>query len=128
MTPSTRSRRERPTTSGPSAVTSTPTSPTCPSSNIGTAPVGASSSAQPPAPHHDPLAGAAAVAANDFWAVGSYSNTGGPAETLTVHWDGSSWSFVPSPPGLLNGVAAVSSNDVWAGGSLSTALSNTVIV
>src|SRR5207244_3869919 len=52
---------------------------------------------------------------NDVWAVGEYS--GG---TLTMHWDGSAWSVVPSPSigtdrNLLTGVSG-SGNDVWAVG------------
>jgi hypothetical protein len=58
----------------------------------------------------------AGAAANDLWTVG---NAG--ASTLALHWNGSSWSVVPTPNGpspwnLLTGVAAVSSNDVWAVG------------
>src|SRR5437667_195325 len=59
------------------------------------------------------LEGAAAVSANDVWAVGSYSNG-----TLVEHWNGTSWSVVPSPnaradDNSLEGVTAVSANDVW---------------
>src|SRR5207249_2942832 len=68
------------------------------------------------------LGGVAAVAANDVWAVG-YSNTNGtsPYRTMILHWDGSSWSIVPSPsPGTidneLQAVAAAAANDVWAVG------------
>src|SRR5437867_209248 len=62
------------------------------------------------------LVGVDAVAANDVWAVGSFS--GG---TLTLQWIGSAWSIVPSPnvkgyDSQLSGVAAISSNDVWAVG------------
>jgi hypothetical protein len=54
--------------------------------------------------------------ANDLWAVG---NAG--ATTLALHWNGSSWSVVPTPNGpspwnQLTGVAVVSSTDVWAVG------------
>src|SRR5207248_4313678 len=53
-----------------------------------------------------------------IWAVGDLVS-----QTLVLHWDGSSWSIVPSPsPGssnYLRGVAAVSSNDVWAVGDYS---------
>src|SRR4051794_13492246 len=62
------------------------------------------------------LGGVAAVSTNDVWAVG---NAGG--DTLTEHWDGTSWSIVPSPhPGAstneLFEVVALSTNDVWAVG------------
>jgi hypothetical protein len=54
------------------------------------------------------------------WAVGSRGS-----QTLTEHWNGTSWGIVPSPNPLpttkgnnfLTGVTAVSSNDVWAVGS-----------
>ncbi|MFL5735485.1 MAG: S-layer homology domain-containing protein [Chloroflexia bacterium] len=63
-----------------------------------------------------------AVSADDVWAVGDYIPTlPGPGQTLTAHWDGSSWSLVPSAnrgslSNVLRGVAAVSTNDVWAVG------------
>jgi hypothetical protein len=45
------------------------------------------------------LDGIAAISANDIWAVGT---SGGAfvvptAKTLTEHWDGTSWSIIPSP-------------------------------
>ncbi len=61
-----------------------------------------------------------AMSSNDVWAVGAYSTTPGASQTLTLHWDGSSWQQVTSPdPGASNGlssVSAVSSSDVWAVG------------
>lgn len=64
--------------------------------------------------------GVTAVAPNDVWAVGRYEPQGGGSLTLILHWDGTSWSIVPSPnPATYNGlyaVAAVSANDVWAVG------------
>ena len=68
------------------------------------------------------LLGVTAVSTNDVWAVGSFPNASGTFQTLTLHWDGSSWSVVssPSPSSTLNndlfGVAAVSTTDVWAVG------------
>jgi subtilase family serine protease len=59
--------------------------------------------------------GVAEVSANDIWAVGyNISNVG----TLTEHWNGSSWTVVPSsnPYGALFSVAAVSANNIWAVG------------
>jgi hypothetical protein len=63
-----------------------------------------------------------AIDGDDAWAVG-YSdamNCGLCAQTLIEHWDGTSWSVVPSPnPGWANqlyGVAAASETDVWAVG------------
>ena len=45
------------------------------------------------------LLGVAAIKENDAWAVGWYHSSGGsPAEqTLTEHWNGTSWSIVASP-------------------------------
>ncbi len=71
------------------------------------------------------LLGVAAVASNDVWAVGfsANGNTSPGYATLAEHWNGSTWSIVPSPtpPGpaispSLNAVAAISSSDVWAVG------------
>jgi hypothetical protein len=65
------------------------------------------------------LVGIAAVSANDIWAVGTYSdpNTGFDLP-LTEHWDGTSWTLVPSPSviGEMNVLSAV------------TALSNGTVV
>jgi hypothetical protein len=62
-----------------------------------------------------------AISANDVWAVGYSMDQFAPAsqtQTLTMHWDGSSWNVIPS--GFFNqlsSVSAVSTNDVWAVGS-----------
>jgi hypothetical protein len=74
------------------------------------------------------LTRAVAVAADDVWAVG-YSNEGGfspISKTVIEHWDGGSWTLVPSPnpqpPGEyewgneLFGVAAVAADDIWSVG------------
>jgi len=65
------------------------------------------------------------VTRDDVWAVGSYLpqfGVGVPYQTLTMHWDGSQWSLVPSPNigtenNELAGVAATSAQDVWAVGN-----------
>ena len=61
-----------------------------------------------------------AVAPDDVWAVGGYSNQ----YSLITHWDGSEWSLVehpnPSPLQRLNGVAAAGPDDVWAVGYATT--------
>src|SRR5690242_18692608 len=70
------------------------------------------------------LGALAAIASNDVWAVGySEDFASFRLNTLTEHWDGSSWKIVPSPnpaglnqPNQLFGVAAVASNNVWAVG------------
>jgi hypothetical protein len=70
----------------------------------------------------DELSGVTALSATDAWAVGdSYTNLD---NTLILHWDGRSWTRVPSPnpgesgqfgSGLL-AVSAVSASDAWAVG------------
>jgi hypothetical protein len=67
------------------------------------------------------LYGLAANSANDVWAVGSFTNSGEYAQTLIVHWDGTSWRVVPSANvagsnNELFGVVALGPNDVWAVG------------
>jgi hypothetical protein len=67
------------------------------------------------------LLGMTAISATDVWAVGDYTNSLGYEQTLTEHWDGTSWSVVSSPNvgtgyNYLEGVAAVSANNVWAVG------------
>ena len=64
-----------------------------------------------------------AVSSSDIWAVGYYNISSYVSEkTLVEHWDGSTWSLVPSPnaglrnASILYGVAAISTNDVWAVG------------
>lgn len=58
---------------------------------------------------------------NDVWAAGYYDD-GTDYRTLVVHWNGSSWSHVPSTnPGassdnFLMGVSALGTNDVWFSG------------
>src|SRR5689334_5233926 len=64
------------------------------------------------------------VAANDVWAVGEYNGgQSGAWQTLIEHWDGTSWTIVPSPnyaytPNHLYAVTAIASNDVWAVGRI----------
>jgi hypothetical protein len=72
------------------------------------------------------LWGAAAVSANDAWAVGQYSGQSGQYSTLTEHWNGTAWSVIPSPNQATNlnwlfAAAAPTSNDVWAVGQWRTA-------
>jgi len=68
-------------------------------------------------PVSNELFGIAAVSAGDIWAVGR-SFTVSQGQELIIHWDGASWSVVPSPhPGQLawlRGVVVVSKEDVWA--------------
>ncbi len=77
------------------------------------------------APGYSYIYGVAAVTSNDVWMVG-FSCPGDcsagsiPSHTLTEHWNGTSWSIVPSPNtdtnSALASVAAISANDVWATG------------
>ena len=68
------------------------------------------------------LYGITALSASDIWAVGIANNIGTRFSTATLHWDGQTWNYVPSPDvgtdeNYLYGVAARASNDVWAVGA-----------
>lgn len=73
------------------------------------------------------FAATSAAGKNDTWAVGYEDTYSQPPQTLTEHFDGSSWHLVGSPnkdPGgsyvltnMLSGVAARSPKDVWAVGT-----------
>jgi hypothetical protein len=81
---------------------------------------------------HNDLLGVTAVATNDVWAVGSYGDEPAQApQTLTEHWNGTTWALVPSPnrhgttaSNVLAGVAAISTNDVWAVGNYADVFNN----
>jgi hypothetical protein len=79
------------------------------------------------------LHGVAAVADNDVWAVGaSYNTEFTLSQSLIEHWNGTTWSVIPSPNpssslNVLNAVAAVAANDVWAVGIAPTGTSNILI-
>jgi len=71
---------------------------------------------------YNELYGVDALTSSDVWAVG-YHNIAvyGSEKTMTMHWDGSRWTILPSAnfgpnANELFGVAAVASNDVWAVG------------
>jgi hypothetical protein len=58
-------------------------------------------------------------AANDLWAVGYSTDSSFNNHSLTMHWNGATWSIVPSPAvgnDILYAVDAVAPNDVWATG------------
>jgi hypothetical protein len=65
------------------------------------------------------LNGVAALTSSNVWAVGLKSGSAGAA-TLTLRWNGSAWTTVPSPNvntnSTLRGVAATSATDLWAVG------------
>jgi hypothetical protein len=85
---------------------------------------GATAASPSAAPLDDYLNAVAMTSPSNAWAVGSFQLGGGPVgQTLTEHWNGTSWKLVPSPnPGgtirssTLSGVAARSSS-AWAVGS-----------
>jgi len=87
---------------------------------------GAWSVDQSPSPYRfsDYLNGVAAISATDVWAVGyGQKSMIGNELTLTEHWNGTSWSVMPSSKshpigGYLYGVAAVATNNVWAVGAV----------
>jgi hypothetical protein len=69
----------------------------------------------------------AAISPNDVWAVGTQNPelSGQPGSlNLAAHWDGKTWTVVPTPDlgnsvsqaDVPTGVTAVSTNDVWASG------------
>ena len=52
-----------------------------------------------------------------LWAVGSYSMTGQDSNTLVEHWDGTSWTIVPSPNvgnSALYAVSEINTSNSWA--------------
>jgi hypothetical protein len=68
----------------------------------------------------DTFQGTAALSSTDVWAVGT-SGAPGATLTLTEHWNGSSWSVVPSAnasntQNVLDAVSGVAGNDIWAVG------------
>src|SRR5258707_11649263 len=72
------------------------------------------------------LTAVTALSTTDALSVGQYAGADSVQRTLTEHWDGSQWKFVPSPnPGtqynILQGVAGTSATDVWAVGYQSSA-------
>jgi hypothetical protein len=80
------------------------------------------------------LQGVSAVSADDAWAVGNYFANADLTEvrTLIEHWDGTSWTVVPSPSpkGYVNlaDVSAVSATDAWAVGVQRTADETTTVI
>lgn len=84
----------------------------------------------------DKLYAVAKVSASNVWAVGTADDTGigGLYQTLTEHWNGTTWNYVKSPnvgtnSNLLKGVAALSSTNVWAVGYYypSSGVTNTLV-
>jgi hypothetical protein len=77
----------------------------------------------PGPPSNAVLQSVSAVSRTDAWIAG-YRTVGVDARSLTLHWDGSSWSAVPSPniatETALEDVLALGRNDVWAVGEYET--------
>jgi hypothetical protein len=71
-----------------------------------------------PVINNSSLSGAAVIGPGDMWAVGAIGTGSGPFQTLAEHFNGSSWSVVPTPAlnGSLAGVAGAAGTDVWAVG------------
>jgi hypothetical protein len=75
------------------------------------------------ATEHNVLQGVACTSASDCWAVGYKEGDSGYNQTLIEHWNGTSWSIIPSPNtsttehNVLQGVACTSVSDCWAVGS-----------
>jgi len=70
---------------------------------------------------YDILNGVSAVSVTDVWAAGYYNTGTGRDKTLILHWDGSTWTKVPSPNqgtygNYLNAVSADSATSAWAVG------------
>jgi hypothetical protein len=63
------------------------------------------------------LTGVSATSASNAWAVGGFASSGtDPAAGFVLHWDGSSWSQVPSAPASAGGpvaVAATATDYAW---------------
>ena len=72
-------------------------------------------------PNENSLLGVSTLPSGQAWAVGYYVNAEYAQQTLIQHFDGSTWTVIPSPsPGarqnILYGVAAITGTDVWAVG------------
>jgi hypothetical protein len=79
--------------------------------------------------HPSELAAVTSTSSSDAWAVGFFTTNSGEDKSLVLHWNGSSWSKVPSPnPGgnagtYLTGVTQASPSDrLWAVGYYGTAV------
>ncbi len=69
------------------------------------------------------LLAAATIATNNVWAVGYFDLSGSTSQedTLVEHWNGSTWSIIPSPnagsANRLSAVSAIAANNIWAVGN-----------
>src|SRR2546427_6422957 len=115
-------RRPRTTCGRSELLRTSPPSPGGPSSSTGMGRRGASCPLPSPGAVVNELRAVAAVSASDAWAVGFCAGWY-RSSTLILHWDGGSWSRVPSPnpnaefaSNELYGIAAYSADDIWAVG------------
>ncbi len=77
-----------------------------------------------PGPTVSQLFGVAATSASDVWAVGNYQDTNGQSQPLVLHFDGTTWTLVPTPStgtgsSYLRAVTATSTSDAWTVGEYS---------
>lgn len=91
--------------------------------------------AQPPSPGtvSNELFGVVVLSACDVWAAGDDVGGNGGRQTLTEHWNGSSWTVMQSPdPGsvdnVLTSVNAVSTSNVWAVGYSDSGADNKTMI
>ena len=63
------------------------------------------------------------LSTNNIWSVGTSFIDNTHQQTLIEHWDGTTWSIVPSPNfsdvNALYQIAAISASDIWAVGTAS---------
>lgn len=78
-----------------------------------------------PATAYNTLRSVTAIAANNIWAVGNYTNAQNGSAVLVERWNGSKWSIVSGAnPGTVSdlfGVTAVSASNIWAVGDYENA-------
>jgi hypothetical protein len=103
----------RPDSPGPQGLGTATASPTCP-------PLWRVESSPNPS-GYTYLHAVTALSPDDVWAVGYYLENN-LYRTLTQHWNGTSWSIIPSPNvngshNYLFAVDAVGPNDIWAVGN-----------
>jgi hypothetical protein len=61
----------------------------------------------------------AALAPDDIWIAGEQWTTEGSYQPLMIHFDGTSWTVVPSPGGG-TALAAIASDDIWSSDTWTT--------
>lgn len=71
---------------------------------------------------NDSFSAIAGASANDVWLVGSHEDSSLTTTGLTEHWNGSAWTIIPVPAGVVgvSALSVVSSNDVWAAAATSS--------